>query len=219
MRDTEEPDEFSLQPGRVLVLINEYGLVPSDKPGGSFGLFHEQTMDEEEEVVVVEPLLCPFGIVKETMQLFNLGRIGFVLRVDPGDRVGDRGHAIGSKPIDSQEGSFIRESFELRQVLFAREDMEEAGTFRFVQDGETRGEAESGAVSLEPGRGHAMEGAAVDVVPRQRIDLLHAVQHLSRRFAGKRDEQDAAGVNPGCDQPGGAVHEDFGFTATGAGDD
>lgn len=63
-----------------------------------------------------------------------------------------------------------------------------------------------------------MKCAAVDGVPGLWIDFLHAAQHLRSRFAGEGDEQNAAWVNAGGNEPGGAMDEDLRFSAAGAGD-
>ena len=112
-------DKFSLETCRVLVFVDQNGAVAMRQAGGIVGVFREYPMNEEEEIVVIESLLGPFGIAKEAMQGFDRCGVGAVVGKMLFDRLLDRGHAVGGVPIDRLESAFGGESFDAGEPLFA----------------------------------------------------------------------------------------------------
>ena len=67
MAGTKEAYKFRLDACAVLILVDENPLVLSPEPFSSLRMFHQETMNHEQEVVIVESLLRPFCIGKQTV--------------------------------------------------------------------------------------------------------------------------------------------------------
>ena len=95
MGRAQEAHEFGLEPCRVLVFVDENRVILTAQIGGGVCLFHEESVCEQEEIIVVKALLGPFRVVEEPMQGHNGAGVWAVLWKGFFQRVCDGGHVVG----------------------------------------------------------------------------------------------------------------------------
>src|SRR5436853_3154877 len=202
----EQVDDLSLYLVGVLILVNEDVFKVTRPVIADFRLFDKQPLPVHQQVVVIHGVALELARLKEAIHALNLRRQRLEVRI-----VGDDAIAYGQVAVvgiaddvgdDFGLGKAAR--FHIDAGVLYRGFDETLGVFG-VEDGEVMLIVYGLGVAAQDAIGDGMKGAAPDFARVGLQQRLDAVEHLARRFVGKRHEQNVRRRHAHFDEPRDAI--------------
>ena len=215
-----------LQPVGVLIFVDQHMIEPAADVVGKRRIAHG-LRPVQQQVVVIEHVLALLGLDIGCEQLFQLSRPSRAPRKRGAQHLFDRRLRIDAARIDRETGAFCGKTlFGFGKSLFVPDQIDQVGGILAVVNREGGIEADLLGMFAQQPRADAVKGAG----PGQRVghdagivaqhlprDSLDACFHFGSCAAGKRHQQDAAGIGAADDQMGDAMRQRVGLAGAGAG--
>ena len=191
MRHGEAAHDLGLQPVRVLVLVDHDVAVRPRELRGDVGVVADEIAEEHEEVVVVDEVAITLVTPVPLLEAYEVLQVLVEVRVAILEQCGHRGAPVHRHAEDLDDRVLAREAaFFAVESRPAAQQVHHVLGVAAVEDGEARLHAEPPRGAAEDDVGEGVERAARHLLATRADQRRSPPQHLFRRLAGEREEQD-----------------------------
>ena len=127
------------------------------------GMNAQQFVEQQEKIVVVQPMLLPFRIRVNSIQRDELRSVCLEPGEIRGDDVGNRSQNVGGATKHGRNVLLFRKAGARRKASFACENVNQSSGVVFIHNAEFVVKPDRCAIDLEQSEAHCMEGSALDL--------------------------------------------------------